>query len=93
MAVTVTMLLNPGKISHVKLVELMCVNPRKILGIPGGSLSVGAAADITIFSETEQWTVEPEKLHSKSKNTCFKGMTLSGRVKYTILDGNIVYRD
>ena len=93
LAVTVTMLLNPGKISHVKLVELMCVNPRKILGIPGGSLSVGAAADITIFSETEQWTVEPEKLHSKSKNTCFKGMTLSGRVKYTILDGNIVYRD
>lgn len=92
LAATVTALLNTGKISHVRLVELMCVNPRRILGIDGGSLSVGAPADITIFSETEQWTVDPEKLHSKSKNTCFKGMTLSGRVKYTILDGNIVYR-
>lgn len=93
LAASVTALLNTGKISHVRLVELMCVNPRRILGIQGGSLSIGSAADITIFSETEQWTVEPEKLHSKSKNTCFKGMKLSGRVKYTILDGNIVYRD
>lgn len=92
LAATVTALLNTGKISHVRLVELMCVNPRRILGIPGGDLSVGAAADITIFSETEQWTVDPEKLHSKSKNTCFKGMTFCGKVKYTILDGNIVYR-
>lgn len=93
LAVTVTMLLNTGKISHVQLVNLMCVHPREILGIGGGTLSVGSAADITVFSENEKWTVEPEKLHSKSKNTCFKGMTLSGRVKYTILDGKIVYKD
>lgn len=93
LAVTVTMLLNTGKISHVQLVNLMCVHPREILGIGGGTLSVGSAADITVFSENEKWTVEPEKLHSKSKNTCFKGMTLSGRVKYTILDGKIVYQD
>ena len=52
-----------------------------------------APADIAIFSETEQWTVDPEKLHSKSKNTCFKGMTLTGKVKYTILNGEIVYKD
>ncbi|MBD5081646.1 MAG: amidohydrolase family protein, partial [Ruminococcaceae bacterium] len=93
LAATVTMLLNTGKITRVQLVELMCVNPRKILGIEGGSLSVGSAADVTVFSETEQWIVEPEKLHSKSKNTCFKGMTLTGKVKYTLLDGNIVYED
>ena len=93
LAATVTMLLNTGKITRVQLVELMCVNSRKILGIEGGSLSVGSAADVTVFSETEQWIVEPEKLHSKSKNTCFKGMTLTGKVKYTLLDGNIVYED
>ena len=93
LAAAVTLLLNTGRISHVRLVELMCVNPRRILGIKGGSLSVGAAADITIFSENEQWTVHPEELHSKSKNTCFKDMTFSGRVKYTLLDGNIVYKD
>lgn len=93
LAATVTMLLNTGKITRVRLVELMCVNPRRILGIEGGNLSVGSAADITVFSEKEQWTVEPEKLHSKSKNTCFKGMKLEGRVKMTIVDGNIVYED
>ncbi len=93
LAAAVTMLLNTGKISRTRLVELMCVNPRRILGIKGGSLSVGAVADITVFSEEEQWTVEPEKLHSKSKNTCFKEMTLSGKVKYTILDGKPVYKD
>ena len=93
LAVTVTMLLNPGKITRVQLVDLMCVRPRKILGIDGGTLSIGAPADIAIFSETEQWTVDPKKLHSKSKNTCFKGMTLTGRVKYTILGGEIVYKD
>ncbi len=93
LAVTVTALLSTGKISHVRLVELMCVNPRRILGISGGDLSVGSVADITIFSENEQWTVQPEKLRSKSKNTCFKGMTLSVKVKYTLLNGKIVYRD
>lgn len=93
LAATVTMLLNTGKITRVQLVNLMCVNPRKILGIEGGTLSVGTAADVTVFSESEQWTVEPQKLHSKSKNTCFKGMTLTGKVKYTLLDGNIVYED
>ena len=93
LAATITMLLNPGKITRVQLVDLMCVRPRKILGIDGGALGVGTPADIAIFSETEQWTVEPAKLHSKSKNTCFKGMTLTGRVKYTILNGEIVYKD
>ena len=93
LAVTVTMLLNTGKITHVQLVDLMCVRPRKILGIEGGTLGIGAPADIAVFSETEQWTVDPEKLRSKSKNTCFKGMTLTGRVKYTILNGEIVYKD
>ncbi len=92
LAATVTMLLNTGKITLVQLVDLMCVRPRQILGIEGGTLSVGSPADIAIFSETEQWTVEPEKLHSKSKNTCFKGMTLTGKVKYTILNGEIVYK-
>ncbi len=93
LAATVTMLLNTGKITLVQLVDLMCVRPRQILGIEGGTLSVGSPADIAIFSETEQWTVELEKLHSKSKNTCFKGMTLTGKVKYTILNGEIVYKD
>ena len=93
LAATLTALYHTGKISLQRIVTLMCVNPRRILSIPGGSLKSGDLADICIFDPNEEWVVDPEKLHSRSKNTCFKGMTLKGRVKYTILDGKIVYTD
>ena len=93
LAATLTALYHTGKVSLKRIVSLMCVNPRKILGIDGGSLNEGSLADITIFDPNEEWVVEPEKLYSKSKNTCFKGMTLKGRVKYTIVGGNVVYED
>ena len=93
LAATLTALYHTGKVSLKRIVSLMCVNPRKILGIDGGSLNEGSLADITIFDPNEEWVVDPEKLHSKSKNTCFKGMTLKGRVKYTIVGGNVVYED
>ncbi len=93
LAATLTALYHTEKVKLSRIVSLMCVNPRKILGIPGGSLQEGDVADICIFDPNEEWKVVPEKLHSKSKNTCFKGKTLRGRVKYTIVDGNIVYED
>ena len=93
LAATLTALYHTGKIGLQRIVTLMCVNPRKILGIPGGSFSVGEPADITIFDPNEEWVVDPAKLHSKSKNTPFKGMTLKGRVKMTIVDGKVVYED
>ena len=93
LAVTLTQLYHTGKLSLSKIVRLMCVNPRKILGISGGNFSEGEPADIAIVDLNEEWTVDPEKLHGKSKNTCFKGMTLKGRVKKTIVDGKVVYED
>ncbi len=93
LAATLTQLYHTGKISLKRIVRLMCVNPRKILGIPGGSFTEGAPADITVFDINEEWTVDPDKLHGKSRNTCFKGMTFKGRVKMTIVDGKVVYRD
>lgn len=93
LAATLTALYHTGKISLAKIVTLMCVNPRKILAIPGGSLAAGDIADIAIFDPKEEWTVDPNRLHSKSKNTCFKGKKLKGRVKYTIVGGKVVYTD
>lgn len=93
LAATLTRLYHTGKITLKRIVRLMCVNPRKILGIPGGSFTEGAPADITVFDINEEWTVDPEKLHGKSKNTCFKGMTLKGKVKMTLVDGKVVYED
>ncbi len=93
LAAALTALYHTGKVSLQRIVTMMCVNPRRILSIPGGSLRPGDIADICVFDPNEEWTVDPEKLHSKSRNTCFKGMTLKGRVKYTILDGRVVYTD
>ena len=71
----------------------MSENPAAILGIPGGSIEEGGIADIAIADLDRSWIVEPEKLHSKSKNAVFKGMTLRGKVITTICRGEIVYSE
>ena len=91
LAVGITYLVKTGIMSFEQLIEKMSVNPAKILGINAGTLSVGAPGDIAIVDIDEVWTVYTEKLHGKSKNTPFKGKTLCGKVKKTILGGNIVF--
>ena len=91
LAAGLTYLVKPGLLTLSELVEKMSVNPAKILGINAGTLAAGAPADIALVDLNEQWTVDPEGLHGKSKNTPFKGLTLTGRVKMTLLDGKIVY--
>ena len=91
LAVGITYLVKTGILPFDELVKKMSVNPAKILGISAGTLSVGAPADIALVDLDEKWTVDVEKLHGKSKNTPFKGMTLTGRVRKTILDGSVVY--
>ena len=93
LAVTLTQLYHTGRMSLMKIVRMMCETPRRLLGIEGGSLEEGNVADIAIVDLNKEWTVDPEKLHSKSKNTCFKGMTFKGKVKYTIVNGKIVFVD
>ena len=90
-AVAYTYLVKPGLLTLAQLVERMAVNPANILGINAGTLAVGAPADIALLDLNEQWTVDVNRLHGKSKNTPFKGMTLSGRVKKTFLDGQLVF--
>ena len=46
---------------------------------------------MVLFDPEKRWTVDPEALHGKSKNTPFKGMELKGKVAMTILEGRIVY--
>lgn len=93
LAVTLTQLYHTGRMSLMKIVRMMCETPRRLLGIEGGSLEAGNVADIAIVDLNKEWTVESEKLHSKSKNTCFKGMTFKGKVKYTIVNGKVVFVD
>lgn len=90
-AVANTYLVKTGRLTLDELVEKMSVNPAKILGINAGTLAAGAPADIALIDPDEQWTVDANKLHGKSKNTPFKGMTLTGRVRMTLLNGAVVY--
>ncbi len=86
----ITNLVKKGHISIKRLIELMSVNPARLYGLNAGSLSVGARADIVLFDPDISWTVTEEAIHSKSKNTPFIGMTLQGKVRYTISAGHIL---
>lgn len=91
LAATLTALYHTGEISLNKVVELMCVNPRKILGLEMPAIKAGKTADLLIADINKKWNVEPEKLHSKSHNTVFKGITLTGKPLVTISKGIIKY--
>ena len=75
-----------------EIIACMTIKPAQILGLNAGTLQIGAPADIVLFNPRDIWTVDPEKLHGKSKNAVFKGKNLLGRIYYTICDGKIVYK-
>ena len=83
--------MHPGTISLARLVELLSVNPARILRVPGGSLSEGAPADLTVLAPDLTVTVSAARMRSKSKNTPFDGWTLRGGVAATIVGGRTVY--
>jgi len=90
-AACLTYLVKTGKLPLEKLVWLMSTSPAKIAGIPAGTLQVGAAADLVLVDTDAEWTVDVKKLHGKSANCPFKGLTLKGRVMKTFCDGRLVY--
>lgn len=91
LSATLTALYYTGKLSLNRIVELMSTNPRKLLNINTNSIEAGQKADLAIIDTDMEWTVEPQKLHSKSHNTVFKGETFRGRVVMTLSSGEIKY--
>ena len=65
--------------------------PAAILGVASGRIALGANADLAIFAPEEPLRVVPEALKSQGKNTPFVGYELAGRVRYTLVAGNLVY--
>jgi len=84
-------LVHAGIVSVSRLVELLSVNPARILGVPGGSLAEGAPADITILAPDIEVTIAAQSMRSLSRNTPFDGWTLRGGVAATIVGGRAVY--
>lgn len=93
LAAMLTMLYHTRKASLSKIMKLMSINPRKILGLTPERIEKGASANITVFDPDKSWIVEPEKLHSKSHNTVFKGEVLKGKNILTISQGIIRYSE
>ena len=84
-------LVNRGVLSLARLVELLASNPARILGIPGGRLAPGDAADITVIAPDVTVEVAADRFRSKARNTPFDGWQLRGAVVATIVDGRVVY--
>jgi len=84
-------LVHSGLVRLPRLVELLSVNPARILGVPGGSLAPGERADITVLAPDLKVTIQASRLRSRSKNTPFDGWELRGGVAATIVGGRTVF--
>lgn len=91
LAATLTAFYHTGLLTLQDIVRLMSDNPRKILHLPERTLSPGEPADLILVDLNRKWTVDPDKLHSRSHNTVFKGMTFTGNVRMTLTGGIIRY--
>ena len=86
-------LVHTGRISLKRMVELLSLNPARLLNVPGGTLGEGAPADITILAPDMPSTIEAAQLVSKSKNTPFDRCHFTGGIVATIVGGRVVYRN
>lgn len=86
-------LVREGVIGYSDMVRLMSRNPAKRLGIKGGAILEGEAADLVIADPDEEFTYTMKDVASKGKNSPFIGKKLKGRVKMTFVDGEMVFDD
>lgn len=94
-SLTYTELVEKGVLNIQQMVQKMSTNPAKVLGIDDkkGYIEVGKTADITIFDPECEYVIDPGEFASKGKNTPFGGRKVRGRVRTTIVNGQVVYRD
>ncbi|MBL0226282.1 MAG: dihydroorotase [Geobacteraceae bacterium] len=85
-------LVDDGVLTLGQLIEKMSCNPSNILGLSRGTLKAGAVADITVIDPVVRWTVEADKLASKSKNSPFLGWNVTGAAACTVLAGRVVHK-
>lgn len=86
-------LVHTGILTLSQAIAKMTINPSKVLKIPSGTLSLGAAADVTIIDPNREETINSADFESKGRNTPFNGMKLKGIPVMTIVSGKIVMKD
>ncbi len=90
--VSLEQLVHTGKIGLMRFVELFTTGPARILGLERGSLAIGSAADVTIFSTDREWTYDVNKSFSKSRNSPFDGKSFKGGPVATVVGGRVVWQ-
>ena len=93
LAAVITNAYGPDKLSIDQVVYYMSTRPAELMHLDAGVLEVGKPADITVFSTTEEWTVDRNKFYTKGKVSPFDGMTVTGKAKLTVVDGKIVMKE
>jgi len=92
LGLAITELVETGLLDLPGLVARMSTVPARIFGLPGGTLAVGAPADVVVFDPALEWVVRPEQFYSKSRNTPFRGRRLVGRATVTVVRGQVVFQ-
>lgn len=91
---TYTYLVKEGILTVMEMAEKMSLHPAQILGLGDkGSVSEGKTADIVIFDPEKTYKIDKNSFASKGKNTPFDGYQVSGEVRYTLVDGRVVYEN
>jgi dihydroorotase len=85
-------LVRPGRIPIGRMVELYTTGPARILGLDRGTLSQGAAADITVIDENVDWVYDVNRSPSKSRNSPFDGFRFRGGAVATMVNGEFVWK-
>ena len=93
LAIALTQLYHTRRMDLPAIIKRMSTTPADILRLPRGRMSLGAQADLVLFDPDEEWTVDPEQFASKARNTPFAGWKLKGKVKYTIVKGEVIYQN
>ena len=93
LAIALTQLYHTRRMDLPAIIKRMSTTPADILRLPRGRMSLGAQADLVLFDPDEEWTVDPEQFASKARNTPFAGWKVKGKVKYTIVKGQVIYQE
>jgi dihydroorotase len=80
-------------LSLTDAIARLTIGPARVLGLPRGTLAVGAMANVTVIDPKRRWTVDPQTFRSKSRNTPFAGWDMEGRAVLTVVGGRVVYED
>lgn len=91
-SLTYTELVEPGILTPMQMAEKTSYNPARILGLDDkGAIAEGKIADVVVFDSTVEYVIDKNTFYSKGKNTPFHGRKVKGDIRYTLVEGNVVY--